>query len=261
MQTSVVPVPLPGLGTVPVRVDRRGSGRPVLLLHGGAGPVSVAAFAERLAAEQPVEVITPTHPGFDGTERPAALTTVAGLAAVHAALLEELGVDDAVVVGNSVGGWITAELALLHPARVTGVVIVDAVGIEVPGHPVVDFFALTFDEIAQRSYADPDRFRIDPATLPPSAQQAMAGNRATLAVYGGEPSMVDPTLRERLAGITLPTLVVWGEADGIADAEYGRAFADAIPGARFVELPKTGHLPQLESPDLLLDLLREATTR
>ena len=55
----------------------------------------------------------------------------------------------------------------------------------------------------------------------------------------------------------MPTLVVWGDSDGIADPDYGRALAAAIPGARFQVLPDTGHLPQLESPQLLLDAVWE----
>ena len=242
------------LGPVPLRVTDRGEGRPVLLLHGGAGPVSVAAFADLLAAQRPARVLTPTHPGFDGTARPDAVTTVRDLAALYAGLLDALDLDDVVVVGNSVGGWIAAELGLLRPKRVSALVIVDAVGIEVPGHPVVDFFSLSFPEIAKVSYADPERFRIDPEALPPAARQAMAGNRASLAVYGGT-SMADPGLHDRLAGMDLPTLVVWGEADGVADPEYGRAFAEAVPGARYLLLRGTGHLPQIETPEQLLEPL------
>jgi pimeloyl-ACP methyl ester carboxylesterase len=155
------------------------------------------------------------------------------------------------VVGNSTGGWTAAEPALLGSPRVTGLALVDAVGIDVPGHPVADFFALSFPELAELSYADPDRFRIDPSVLPPAAQAAMAGNRATLAVYAAD-GMTDPSLRARLAGIAVPTVVVWGDADRIVDAEVGRAYADAVPGARFELLPATGHLPQLESPEALL---------
>ncbi len=68
--------------------------------------------------------------------------------------------------------------------------------------------------------------------------------------------MVDPGLRKRLTGITLPTLVVWGDCDRIVDSDYGRAYADAIPGAQFQLLPDTGHLPQLESPDRLAAALQ-----
>jgi len=107
------------------------------------------------------------------------------------------------------------------------------------------------DEVADLAYFDPDTFRIDPAALPPAAQAAMAGNRAALAVYAGQ-AMTDPGLDARLAGVTAPALVIWGEADQIAGPDYGRAFAAAIPGARFQLLTATGHLPQLETPGQLL---------
>src|SRR4051812_3912336 len=105
----------------------QGSGRRFLLLHGGGGPLSVAAFAERLATGN--RVITPTHPGFGGTERPDALRTVRGLAELYATLLDELQLADVTVIGNSLGGWIAAELALLHSPRVSRLILVDAVGI------------------------------------------------------------------------------------------------------------------------------------
>jgi pimeloyl-ACP methyl ester carboxylesterase len=242
-------------GPVEVSVTDQGEGRPFLLLHGGAGPQSVTGFADRFAAERDVRVLVPTHPGFAGTPRPEKLDTIRGLAEVYVALLDELDLNDVTVVGNSIGGWIAAELALLGSPRVSRLMIVDGVGIEVPGHPVVDFFGLTFPQIATLSYHDPERFRIDPSALPPAAQAEMAANRATLAVYAGP--MVDRGLRARLAAITVPTLVVWGDSDGIAGPDYGRAYAAAIPTARFHLLAETGHLPQLESPDRFADTLQD----
>ncbi|WP_433044095.1 alpha/beta fold hydrolase [Dactylosporangium sp. CS-033363] len=233
-----------------VTYTERGSGRPVLLLHGGAGPASVVDFAERFAAEHPVRVITPTHPGFDGTVRPGGVETVRDLATVYKGLLDELGLEDVAVVGNSIGGWIAAELAILGSARITKLVIVDGVGIEVPGHPVIDFFGLSFPEIAAASYYDPTGRVIDPGTMPEAARRNMAGNRETLRRYAGD--MVDPTLKARLQAVRTPALVVWGDSDRIADPGYGRAFAAAIPDADFVLLERTGHLPQLESPDALI---------
>lgn len=72
---------------VPLRVADRGSGRPVLLLHGGAGPTSVAPLAEALTASYPVRVVTPVHPGFDGTPRPEGVGSVGDLADAYVALL------------------------------------------------------------------------------------------------------------------------------------------------------------------------------
>jgi len=222
-----------------------------LLLHGGGGPLTVSAFADLLAAERPARVVTPTHPGFGGTPRPESLTTVRDLAAFYAGLLSDLDLHDVTVVGNSIGGWIASEMALLDPARIGGLVLVDAVGIKVEGHPVVDFFSLTPRQVAEASYHDPDRFGIDPTKLPPEALQAMAGNRAALTVYAGA-QMYDESLASRLSGVTVPTLVLWGDSDRIADADYGRAFAAAIPGAEFKMLANTGHLPQIETPAQLL---------
>jgi pimeloyl-ACP methyl ester carboxylesterase len=244
-------VPVDGIGPVDVSLTERGEGPVFLLLHGGAGPQSVTGFAELLADAEGVRVITPAHPGFAGTPRPEALDSVRGLAALYAALLDHLEVTAVTVAGNSIGGWIAAEMALLGGNRIDRLVIVDAVGIEVPGHPVVDFFALTLDQVAEYSYYDPDAYRIDPATMPEEERAAMAGNGAALAVYGGT-SMTDPGLAARLAGISVPTLVLWGEADRIADPDYGRAFAAAIPHARFHLLAGTGHVPQVETPDQLL---------
>ena len=112
------------------------------------------------------------------------------------------------------------------------------------------------DQVADRSYFEPDKFRIDPAALPPAVRDAIPGNRASLAVYGGS-SMTDPSLRPRLAAVPHPTLIVWGQADHIADVDYGRAFAAAIPGARFELIATAGHLPQLETPDILRRLIVE----
>jgi pimeloyl-ACP methyl ester carboxylesterase len=242
-------------GPVAITVSESGAGRPFLLLHGGAGPLSVEAFGGRFANEHPARVLIPTHPGFQATPRPESLTEPRQLAQLYLALLDELELTDVTVVGNSIGGWIAAEMAALaSPTRISSVVIVDAVGLDLPENPVVDFFSLSFAEIAQRSYHAPERFAIDPASLPPEAQQAMAGNRQVLAVYGGQ-AMADPSLSGRLAEIELPTLVVWGESDEIANAEYGRAFAEKIPGTRFELMRGVGHLPQIEHPAALSELV------
>jgi pimeloyl-ACP methyl ester carboxylesterase len=221
-------------GDVSVTADERGTGRPVVILHGGAG-------------------IVPTHPGFGGTPRPDSLTTIGALAEVYAGLLDTLDLADATVIGNSMGGWVAAELALRHPVGLGRFVLVDAVGIEVAGHPVAANLAPT--RLAEYSWYDPSKApSLDPSALPPALREIFAGNRAALAVYGG--SMADPSLLGRLADVDVPALVLWGEADRIADADYGRAFAAAIPGARFELLPQTGHVPQLETPDVLLEALR-----
>lgn len=262
MSTATAHLTVHGIGPVPVTYTESGTGQPVLLLHGGAGPFSVAGFATLMSAAD-YRVIVPVHPGFDGTPRPPELTTIAGLAAVYASLLRELDLTDVCVIGNSIGGWIAAELALAESAaadcRVSSVVLADAAGLQIDSAPVPDFFALTLDQVAELSYFNPAAFRINPAALPAERAAAMKANRAALLEYAGT-AMADPGLRDRLTAIAIPVLIVWGAADRMIPVEHGRAYADGIPGAHLRVITHAGHLPQLETPDELLAAVREFTT-
>lgn len=198
-------------------------------------------------------MLAPTHPGFGGTPRPDGLNSVGGLAALYGGLLDDLGLEDVTVIGNSVGGWIAAEMALSNSSRISRTVLLDAVGIQVDGHPVADVSGLSVPEIQALSFHDPTPFRVDPTALSDDQKAILAANGAALAVYVGSPSMADPTLLARLSGITIPTLVLWGESDQIVKPAYGRAYAAAISGAQFELLYDTGHMPQMETPDLVLE--------
>jgi hypothetical protein len=159
-----------------------------------------------------VRAINPTHPGFGGTSRPESLHAIRGLAALYVALVDALDLADVTIVGNSVGGWIAVEVALLGSPRISSAILIDAVGIEVPGHPVADFFSLSMDQVFALAFHNPERFRVDPITLPPAAQAIVAGNRAALATCAGT-GMSDPTLLARLSTLEMATLVLWGESD------------------------------------------------
>ncbi len=239
---------------VDLRVDDQGEGQTFLLLHGGAGPGSVARFASLLSEKHSVRVITPTHPGFNGTTRPNELNSVRGLAQLYAELLSQLEVDDVTVIGNSVGGWIAAEMALLTIPHVDRIILVNAVGIDVPNHPVTDISKLSPDELMSRSYHDPKPFRIDPASLTDVQRAGMAANRSALNIYGGTTS-TDPSLAGRLAKVSVPVLIVWGASDRIVDVDYGRAWAGAIPNAKFLLLSEAGHVPQIEKPEKLVEVI------
>jgi pimeloyl-ACP methyl ester carboxylesterase len=251
---------------VPLTFTEQGSGQPVLLLHGGAGAFSVAGFAELLSSSGPARVITPVHPGFDGTPRPDQLASIASLAAIYGQLMRDLGLSDVCVIGNSIGGWIAAELALAESTaldrRVTSAVLVDAAGLQIDSAPIADFFSLTLDQVFDLSYFDPAAFRIDPAALTPERAATQAANRSALQVYAGT-AMTDPTLLGRLPGVRIPVLAVWGAADRMVPPDHGKAYAEAIPGGQFRLITDAGHLPQLETPAELLAVVREfaAATR
>jgi len=190
-------------------VTDTGRGRPYLLLHGGGGPTSMAGFGTLLAEHG--RVVAPTHPGFSGTPRPEAMDSARALAARYVELLAELDLSGVCVLGNSLGGWVAAEMALLGSPRLAAAVLIDAVGIEVPAHPIPDVASLTPHELARRAWYDPAKMP-DPTTLPPAVQAVLPSNMAALAAYGG--SMQDPTLLGRLKGVRTPALVVWGRRTG-----------------------------------------------
>ncbi|HEY3558678.1 MAG TPA: alpha/beta fold hydrolase [Kribbella sp.] len=251
--------PIPAGTLRPVRTLKSGAGitvedrdrtRPFLLLHGGGGVRTMAGFADLLAERTHSRVLLPTHPGFGGTPRIAGISTVADLAAAYVGMLDELDLADVTVIGNSFGGWLAAEIALQKSPRVSGAVIVDGIGVELEGHPLTDVSGLSPAEIQKFSFHDPGKAPVPPAgggSGPSPDVRALVG-------YTG-PTMSDPTLAERLGGIDIPVQVLWGESDRIADPEYGEAFAAAIPLSTYTVLPRTGHLPQVETPEELLGAL------
>src|SRR3954471_18305501 len=106
-------------GAVEITLQDRDRTRPFLLLHGGGGVHTMAGFADLLAERTHSRVLLPTHPGFGGTARPDSLRSVTDLARAYVALLDRLGLAGVTVVGNSFGGWLAAEIALLGSPRVS----------------------------------------------------------------------------------------------------------------------------------------------
>ena len=240
--------------TLTLALTDQGEGRPYLILHGGAGPASVAGLADALAKD--ARVIVPTHPGFSGEPRPSWFSRIEDLVLAYLALIERLDLKNLTVVGNSLGGWLAAELALRHSDRMAAIVLLNAVGIDTgsPDKSIVDPMAVEPARRVELSFHNPQKF----AVIPTGPQLAvMAANQQTLRVYAGQPAfMHDPGLRSRLSGISVPTLVGWGESDRIVDADYGRRFAQSIPGARFETISEAGHFPQIERLDEVLRLIR-----
>jgi len=237
---------------VEVTVDRQGQGRPVLLLHGGGGPPSMGPLPSALSED--FEVIAPVHPGFAGTHRPEWYTGIDDIALTYLQLLEQRDLHDVLVIGSSVGGWIASEMAVREHERITGTVLVNAVGIDVDGIELADFFSLTPQELIRYSFHDLAEAP-DPTRLPQEARNIQAANAATLAVYAREPYMHDPKLRRRLALVPTPVAAIWGESDQIAPEPYGRAYAAAFPNGRFEPIRNAGHLPHLEQPQQVLEAI------
>ncbi|MGH3415900.1 MAG: alpha/beta fold hydrolase, partial [Actinocrinis sp.] len=149
-EARTVTVHRDGARSVPITFTDQGSGSPTLVLHGGGGPATVAGLAAQLA--RTARVITPTHPGWEGTPRPEWLASVAEIADAYTSLLAEQDLRGVRIVGSSIGGWIAAEIALRDTdGRVTSLVLIDSGGIEVENEPMRDIFTLDPRGVAEYS--------------------------------------------------------------------------------------------------------------
>ncbi|RZK61791.1 MAG: alpha/beta fold hydrolase [Hymenobacter sp.] len=241
-------------GTLPLTFTDQGHGRPYLLLHGAAGPGALRGLADALAPAG--RAVLPTHPGFDGQPRPEWCRSINDLALLYLALLEKLDLHDVVLVGNSMGGWLATELALRASPRVAALVLLNAAGLDAtPAEGLTDPTTIAPAERAAYAFHDPARFG---AAVPrPTDPAVQAAAQASVRSYGGAPFMQDPSLRQRLPGLALPTLVLWGESDRIITPAYGRQLAGLIPKARFELVPAAGHFPQVEQLDRVVACMQE----
>jgi pimeloyl-ACP methyl ester carboxylesterase len=194
--------------TLEVSYVEYGTGRPYLLLHGGAGSATLASLANGLSKD--ARAIVPTHPGFNGEPRPEWFVSIEHITLGYLDLVDRLDLRDVVVVGNSAGGWIAAEMALRNSPRISKIVLLDAVGIDTGSldKKIVDPTGLPLEETLKLSFHDPARFAFAPPN--PDAAKIRVNNQRTLRIYSG-PLMHDPTLRTRLADISCPVLVLWGD--------------------------------------------------
>ena len=239
-------IELPGAA---VDVVRKGSGPELFMLHGGGGPIAGMPFADKLA--ESFEIISPVHPGFAGSAIPEHFDDLQDLVYLYRDLMDALDLNGAVMMGFSMGGWTAAEIAVMSTARISKLILVDSVGVKVGGREdrdIADVFATRPEELARLTWHDPSKAP-NPADMTDAELEMVQANRVALGLYTWQPYMHNPKLPRRLHRIDVPTLLIWGESDGLVTPDYGRAFCGMIPGAEIVVIPEAGHAPQIEQPD------------
>jgi pimeloyl-ACP methyl ester carboxylesterase len=255
--------------------------KPLVFVHGLSG--SWPNWLEQLPAfATEHRVITLDLPGFGHSPMPRETISISGYAQMLDRLLDQLEVDAAAVVGNSMGGFIGAELAIAFPQRVERLVLVSAAGISTHAPrgsaqavPVLRrlerILMASTAWVASVSDTTMRRARLRDAALgvvirhPAKLPAALAAEQVRGA---GKPgfiqaleSIIDYEIRERLSKIACPTLIVWGERDRLINVRDADVFAELIPNSRKVVFEDTGHMSMLERPrefnSLLEDFLAE----
>lgn len=246
-------------GMFTTRVFRGGAGEPLLFLH-GAGGLHQGPYLELLA--QRYDVLAPEHPGFGQSRGGDEIEDIIDLALYYHDLLDELGIESAHVVGHSMGGMLAAELAALCSHRVRRLVLANPVGFWRDEEPVLDFFALSPDLLMPYLWHDPESEAARGAyPLPHSdeerAEMVFQRTQALATASKFLWPIPDRGLSRRIHRVHAPTLILWGESDGLVPASYAEDFRTRIRDARAVILPECGHLPMFERRDEFVALVSE----
>ncbi len=242
------------VGDIELDVVRRGTGRPILLLHGMQNVDPQARFLDLLSGQ--AEVIAPSHPGFGHSERPDDFDTVYDLVHLYLDVLDALHYEKVTLMGLSFGGWLAAEIAVKSCHRIDQLILVDAFGIKISDREtpdILDVFNTSPDGVQQHSWHDATTWAPDYNAMSDEALVVRARNWESLSLYGWHPYMYNPQLKRWLRRISRPTLVLWGASDGIVQPSYGRAYSELIPGSRFELIDAAGHYPEVEQPEAFVD--------
>src|SRR6516162_705045 len=233
-----------------------GDGPPLLFLHGGDYFAQHRDFFGKLARRW--RVIAPRHPGFGGSDRPEGFRTIHDLAYLYLDLLDGQDLQDVVLVGSSFGGWLALEMCVRCLERIGRLVLIDSLGVKFGGREerdIADIYALPTAELLRRTFFDPVRAAPDYSKLDDAEAASIARDREATALYGWRPYMHDPALGRWLHRVRVPTLIVWGDSDGIVTADYGEKLSRSLPDAHFALIPEAGHYPQIERPESVADAI------
>jgi pimeloyl-ACP methyl ester carboxylesterase len=160
------------------------------------------------------------------------------------------------------GGWIAAEMACQSPQMFNKMALVAPAGIKPPTGEILDMFLIVTREYLEESFLDtaatPEYPTAYPAEPTPEQIEIWESSREESARLAWRPYMYHAALPHLLGRLTdLPTLLVWGEQDGVIPVSSGEAYREAIPGSRLEVIPNCGHHPEIEQTEEFVRLVRD----
>jgi len=248
---------------VRIHYQEKGTGTPLVLLHGfTSSTYSWKDVFEPLAKN--FRVIAVDLKGFGFSAKPDGDYSRRAQAILIAHLLDHLKVEKAWFCGNSMGGEVSLNLALMYPQRVAGLILIDSAGVNVAGSgslapryllvPVVGrlltALALTSDNLVRtgllKSFYDDSKVTNERVAYYHRPLQTRDGQRAALR---GRTQAAEFPVEQNLGKINAPTLIIWGAQDELIPLAAGQKINSLIAGSRLVAFEKCGHVPQEEMPE------------
>jgi pimeloyl-ACP methyl ester carboxylesterase len=264
------------IGGVPINyadIGDQDSERPIVFIHGLSGQwqnwlENMPRFAEGR------RVIAMDLPGHGRTPMPNEQITISYYGRVVAELCRRLDLPPVVMVGNSMGGYISAEVAIQSPEIVERLLLVSAAGISQRDNPRRLVLAggkwLSF--VTRSTTAQRRRYAARPALRhwilapivrhptkisPDIAFEGLMKGSSKPGFYDALKACLDYNFLDRLPEIGCPTLVVWGKKDMVIPVRDADRYVELIHGSHKVVLDDTGHVPMLERPVTFNDQLQE----
>lgn len=247
-----------------------GTGPPVILIHGFGGSMWQWEHQQHTLSQH-FRVLTLDLPGAGLSDKPDIDYRTDQMLEFFVGFMDAVQIPQAALVGNSMGAGLAIGMALTHPTYVSRLVLIDGL----PQHVMekltspsvrralettapawlVSFGNRLFGGLMIESVLQ--EIVHDPALLTPAVIERSNRNRQRpglikpiLAVKENLP-VWESGLATRIGEITHPTLVLWGEEDRVFPLAVGEGLHQTIKGSRFIRIPKAGHIPQWEQPDLV----------
>jgi len=247
-----------------------GAGPPVILIHGFGGSMWQWEYQQH-PLSQHFRVLTLDLPGAGLSDKPDIDYRPEQMLDFFVGFMEAVKIPQATLVGNSMGAGLAIGMALTHPARVAKLVLVDGLPqhvIEKLTSPSVKraletrapswlvsfgntlFGGLMIESVLQEIVHDP--VLLTPAVLERSNRNRQRPGliKPIMAVRENLP-LWESGFATRLSAITHLTLVLWGEEDRVFPIAVGEELHQTIKESRFIRIPKAGHIPQWERPDVV----------
>jgi pimeloyl-ACP methyl ester carboxylesterase len=230
-----------------------GKGEPLLLLHGFSDDKDNFVYVAHELVQH-YHVIIPDINGFGESSRPAGVSygTAAQVERLHG-FVQTLGLNQLHLGGSSMGGQISLVYALTYPKEVQSLWLLDAGGlrgvppgdIEVAKKPVSANAKKKFDDDADQAMSDPPFI---PKPMMDYIGEERAKNEAMEKIIGNDLSK-ESGLEERIKGLAIPALIVWGAQDHLINPATAEILHQLLPHSQVIIMPGVGHLPMLEKPE------------
>ncbi len=236
---------------------------PVLYLHGMGGGGKWESF--NMAMGTVTRTIAPVLPGWQDGELPEGVSAPKDYASLLVKFMDGLGLDRVTVVGHSIGGWVAQYLAVEQPERCSQLVLIGAMGLDVPDAPAADLAALDEESFATAAFAklglvaaaQSDGFGAVWADLREGPEFEREWDGRNLVVQLLRDGSADPELSARLKDVHAKTLLVWGKLDGIVPCAQAEAAHSWLPGSQLELVDQAGHLPMFERRETMNRLIHD----